>query len=85
MAIDGKIVIDLWGSAADGNPSPVCPVHGGKGAPVCSNAAKQKWQKDSIVNVYSTTKGATALCANLLIDRGLFGTCTAPLGRPLTD
>jgi CubicO group peptidase (beta-lactamase class C family) len=28
------------------------------------------WQPDSLVNVFSTTKGMTALCAHLLIDRG---------------
>ena len=28
------------------------------------------WQRDTIVNVFSTTKGMTALCAHLLIDRG---------------
>ncbi|MEU6763004.1 serine hydrolase domain-containing protein [Streptomyces sp. NPDC046853] len=28
------------------------------------------WQPDSLVNVYSTTKGMTALCAHLLVDRG---------------
>ena len=29
-----------------------------------------EWQRDTIVNVFSTTKGMTALCAHLLIDRG---------------
>src|SRR5262249_30342 len=28
------------------------------------------WAEDTIVPVYSTTKGATAVCANRLIDRG---------------
>ena len=28
------------------------------------------WQRDTIVNVFSTTKGMTALCAHMLIDRG---------------
>ncbi len=28
------------------------------------------WQRDSIVNVYSTTKGMVALCAHMLADRG---------------
>ena len=28
------------------------------------------WQRDSLVNVFSTTKGMTALCAHILIDRG---------------
>ncbi|MFI1677675.1 serine hydrolase domain-containing protein [Streptomyces sp. NPDC020607] len=28
------------------------------------------WERDTLVNVYSTTKGMTALCAHLLVDRG---------------
>lgn len=28
------------------------------------------WEADTLVNVYSTTKGITALCANILADRG---------------
>jgi CubicO group peptidase (beta-lactamase class C family) len=33
-------------------------------------AETQSWEKDTIVNVYSTTKVMTALCTHLLIDRG---------------
>jgi CubicO group peptidase (beta-lactamase class C family) len=29
-----------------------------------------RWQRDTMVNTFSTTKGMTALCAHLLIDRG---------------
>lgn len=29
------------------------------------------WQHDTIVNVYSTTKGMTAICAHQLVERGL--------------
>lgn len=29
------------------------------------------WQRDTLVNVYSTTKGITALCAHQLVERGL--------------
>jgi CubicO group peptidase (beta-lactamase class C family) len=28
------------------------------------------WEQDTLVNVYSSTKGLTALCANILADRG---------------
>lgn len=28
------------------------------------------WQKDTLVNVFSTTKGITALCVHMLVDRG---------------
>jgi CubicO group peptidase (beta-lactamase class C family) len=35
------------------------------------DAARSKpWQRDTIVNVYSTTKGMTAICANRLAERG---------------
>src|SRR5512143_441337 len=33
-------------------------------------ARTRPWHKNTIVNVYSTTKGLGALCANLLADRG---------------
>ncbi|UFQ19274.1 MULTISPECIES: serine hydrolase domain-containing protein [Streptomyces] len=33
-------------------------------------AGTRPWQRDTLVNVYSTTKGLTALCAHLLVDRG---------------
>ncbi|HUI27843.1 MAG TPA: serine hydrolase domain-containing protein [Candidatus Kryptonia bacterium] len=29
-----------------------------------------EWQRDTIVNVYSTTKGMTAICAHILADQG---------------
>ncbi len=38
------------------------------------------WQRDSIVNVYSTTKGMVALCAHMLVDRGLLD-LDAPVAR----
>ncbi|MFX0036555.1 MAG: serine hydrolase domain-containing protein [Candidatus Hermodarchaeota archaeon] len=34
-------------------------------------AHKRPWEKDTIVNVYSTTKVMTSLCTLMLIDRGL--------------
>ncbi|MGX1852435.1 beta-lactamase family protein [Streptomyces sp. NBC_01456] len=33
-------------------------------------AATRGWERDTLVNVYSTSKGMTALCAHLLVDRG---------------
>ncbi len=37
-----------------------------------ADAAKtQPWKKDTIVNVYSTTKVMTAICTLMLVDRGL--------------
>ncbi|MFD9793694.1 serine hydrolase domain-containing protein [Streptomyces sp. NPDC059070] len=34
-------------------------------------ARTRPWERDTLVNVWSTTKGATALCAHVLADRGL--------------
>lgn len=34
-------------------------------------ARSRPWERDTVVNVWSTTKGPTALCAHLLADRGL--------------
>ncbi len=33
-------------------------------------ARTRPWERDTIVNVYSTTKGMTALCAHRLVDQG---------------
>jgi CubicO group peptidase (beta-lactamase class C family) len=38
------------------------------------------WEEDSIVLVFSTTKGATALCANMLAERGALDV-NAPVAR----
>ncbi|GGW39628.1 serine hydrolase domain-containing protein [Streptomyces xantholiticus] len=38
------------------------------------------WQSDTLVNVWSTTKGPTALCAHVLADRGLLD-----LDAPVAD
>jgi CubicO group peptidase (beta-lactamase class C family) len=43
-------------------------------------ARTQPWARDTIVNVYSTTKGMTAICANRLIERGLLD-LDAPVAR----
>ncbi|MEU6811615.1 serine hydrolase domain-containing protein [Streptomyces sp. NPDC046831] len=34
-------------------------------------AGTRPWQRDTVVNVWSTTKGPVALCAHILADRGL--------------
>ncbi|CUH59379.1 SDR family NAD(P)-dependent oxidoreductase [Thalassobacter stenotrophicus] len=51
--------------AVDGKT--VVDIWGGISAP----ASKAAWQRDTIVPVYSCTKAATAMCAHLLVDRGL--------------
>jgi CubicO group peptidase (beta-lactamase class C family) len=55
-SIDGEMVIDLWGGTASMDPHDAVPV-----AP---------WERDTIVNVWSSTKTMLALAALLLADRG---------------
>src|SRR5262245_24923554 len=43
-------------------------------------ARTKPWRKDTLVNVYSTTKGMTALCAQRLIDAGRLD-LDAPVAR----
>ncbi|WP_299541682.1 serine hydrolase domain-containing protein [uncultured Streptomyces sp.] len=57
------------------------------GAPVAdlwggwADAARTRpWERDTVVNVWSTTKGPTALCAHVLADRGLLD-----LDAPVAD
>jgi CubicO group peptidase (beta-lactamase class C family) len=45
---------------------PVVDLWGGH----ADRARTRPWQRDTLVNVYSTSKGMTALCAHLLADRG---------------
>ncbi|GHO48531.1 serine hydrolase domain-containing protein [Ktedonospora formicarum] len=80
-------VEDGWGKVADvfranfeGNPGEIgaaCSVYVG-GRPVvdlwgglADREANRTWDKDTIVAVASTTKGAAAICAHLLVQRGL--------------
>ena len=79
-------VEDGWGKVADafranfeGNPGEAgaaCSVYVG-GRPVvdlwggyADSEAKRPWTEDTIMQVASTTKGATAICAHLLAQRG---------------
>jgi len=43
-------------------------------------ARTRPWAQDTIVNVFSTTKAVTALCAHMLVDRGLLDV-DAPVAR----
>lgn len=43
-------------------------------------AGSRPWEHDTLVNVYSTSKGLTALCAHLLVDRGALD-LDAPVAR----
>ena len=83
----GGQVEDGWGKVADafranfrGTPGevgsaccvyldgrPVVDIWGG----LADRDANSPWERDTIVTVASTTKGATAICAHMLVQRGL--------------
>ena len=48
------------------NGEPVVDLWGGSADP----AGTRPWTRDTLVNVYSTTKGMTALCAHRLVEEG---------------
>jgi CubicO group peptidase (beta-lactamase class C family) len=51
VALDGELVVDLWGGWADEDRT-------------------RPWQRDTIANVWSTTKTMTFVCCLILADRG---------------
>jgi CubicO group peptidase (beta-lactamase class C family) len=55
VTVDGETVVDLWGGSA---------------VPDSAESAGRAWERDTIGNVWSATKGATALCAHVLASRG---------------
>jgi len=50
------------------------------GGAVDSSKDAQAWQSDTLVNIWSTTKGVTAACFAMLVDRGLID-YDAPIAR----
>jgi CubicO group peptidase (beta-lactamase class C family) len=60
----GTPVVDLWAGTA----GPADAVN------------HRPWTRDTVVMTFSTTKGVTAICANLLVQRGLLDPC-APVAR----
>ncbi len=58
------------------NGEPVIDLWGG----YVDKERTREWERDTIVNVYSTTKGMTAICAHQLVDRGLLD-LDAPVAR----
>jgi CubicO group peptidase (beta-lactamase class C family) len=56
VTVDGEVVVDLWGGHVAGRPE--------SGEP-------EPWGPDTLVVVFSSTKGWVALCAHVLVSRGL--------------
>lgn len=65
VVLDGEPVVDLWGGHRTLERSP------GHGLP---------WQADTLVNVWSVTKGVVALAVAMLVERGQLD-YTQPLAR----
>ena len=60
----GREVGASFAATVDGRP--VVDLWGGH-----ADAARTRpWERDTIVNVFSTTKAMTALCAHILVDSG---------------
>jgi CubicO group peptidase (beta-lactamase class C family) len=58
VTLDGEPVVDLWAGRADGGTA-----EGDAGG-------ERPWERDTIVNVWSTTKTMAATCMLMLADRG---------------
>ena len=56
FTLDGESVVDLWGGFV---------------APKNRPDGDREWERDTLVNTYSTTKGMTAICAHRLVEQGL--------------
>jgi CubicO group peptidase (beta-lactamase class C family) len=62
FTLNGEPVVDLWGGyyASENEEEAADAQH-----------APREWERDTLVNTYSTTKGMTAICAHRLIEQGL--------------
>jgi CubicO group peptidase (beta-lactamase class C family) len=54
VTVDGERLVDLWGGTVAGS----------------KEASPAPWDADTLVVVFSCTKGMTALCAHVLVSRG---------------
>ena len=70
----GREVGASFAATLDGEP--VVDLWGGD----ADRAGTRPWERDTIVNVFSTTKAMTATCAHMLVDRGLLDV-DAPVAR----
>ena len=56
FTLNGESVVDLWGGFV---------------APKDAPEGDREWERDTLVNTYSTTKGMTAICAHRLVEQEL--------------
>ena len=66
VTVEGELVVDLWG--------------GTTGTDEAEDPEENVWQRDTIVNSWSTTKTITALCCLMLADAG-----EVDLGAPVAS
>lgn len=64
VTVNGAAVVEAWGGYAD----------------ALSPTPSQDWNRDTVSLVFSCTKGATALCAHILVAQGLL-----ELDKPVAD
>lgn len=72
--VDGREVGASFAAVLDGRP--IVDLWAGH----ADAAGTRPWERDTIVNVFSTTKAMTALVAHMLVDRGLLDV-DAPVAR----
>ncbi|MBA3982777.1 MAG: serine hydrolase, partial [Acidimicrobiia bacterium] len=56
VTVEGELIVDLWG--------------GTTGTDEVEDPEANVWQRDTIINTWSTTKTMTALCCLMLADAG---------------
>jgi len=71
VTLDGEPVVDLWAGYADGADFTGVPDGGDDGSgDTGEDDDRRPWERDTIVNVWSTTKTMAATCMLMLADRG---------------
>jgi len=68
FTLNGESVVDLWGGYRASRP-PVKAIRS-EADESTRNPEPREWERDTLVNTYSTTKGMTAICAHRLVEQG---------------
>jgi CubicO group peptidase (beta-lactamase class C family) len=70
LHVDGRKVVDLYGGSFDHDAGDGSGVGNGSGGSGGGGGGGRPYDQDTLQLVFSSTKGATAACANLLAQRG---------------
>jgi CubicO group peptidase (beta-lactamase class C family) len=68
FTLNGESVVDLWGGYYAKSQS---SDQSGHRELQDRDQRAREWERDTLVNTYSTTKGMTAICAHRLVEQGL--------------